>query len=296
MTSAVCRLFGMSGVPAEVEATFWLLEAPDSLALQSRREPDGTGLGVFEAGQARVMKQAIAAYEDRAFAEEARTVRSKTFVAHVRFASTGGLDTKNTHPFTLQNRLFAHNGVIGDLERLERELGAYRQLVGGDTDSERFFALVTKAAEDHGGDVGVGITAAARWVATNLPLFALNLILTTADELWALRYPATHELWVLNREAGGPHGCRHLELASAAGRIRVRAGDLALAPAVVLASERMDENPAWRPLDPGELLHVDRHRHIDTRIALPDAPAHPLTLADLEPRAAASQRGPGAGA
>ena len=120
----MCRLFGMSGVPAEVEATFWLLEAPDSLAMQSRREPDGTGLGVFEHGQARVMKQAIAAYEDRAFAEEARSVRSTTFIAHVRFASTGGLDPKNTHPFALQNRLFAHNGVIGDLERLEASSSA----------------------------------------------------------------------------------------------------------------------------------------------------------------------------
>jgi predicted glutamine amidotransferase len=284
----------MSGVPAQVEATFWLIEAPDSLAMQSRREPDGTGLGIFEDGQARVMKQAIAAYEDHAFAEEARSVRSGTFVAHVRFASTGGLDTKNTHPFVLQNRLFAHNGVIGDLERLERELGSYRRLVGGDTDSERFFALVTKATDDNGGDVGAGIAAAAAWAAANLPIFAVNLILTTAEELWALRYPATHELWVLDREAGGPHGCRHLELASAAGQMRVRAGELAQAPAVVLASERMDENPGWRLLASGELLHVDRHRRIHTRIALPDAPAHLLTLADLEPRAAASQRTGGA--
>jgi predicted glutamine amidotransferase len=286
----------MSGVPAQIGATFWLLEAPDSLSRQSRHEPDGTGLGIFESGQARVMKQAIAAYEDRAFAEEARTVRSSTFVAHVRFASTGGLDPKNTHPFCLQNRLFAHNGVVGDLDRLEHELGTYRDLVVGDTDSERLFALVTKATADHGGDVGAGIAAAAGWVAANLPVFALNVILTTAHELWALRYPGTHELWVLDREAGGPHGGRHLELASAAGRIRVRAGDLAQAPAVVLASERMDENPGWRLLDPGELLHVDGHRRIHTRIALPDAPAHLLTLADLEPRAAASQRASGGGA
>jgi predicted glutamine amidotransferase len=283
----------MSGVPAQVGATFWLLEAPDSLAMQSRREPDGTGLGIFADGRARVMKQAIAAYEDRAFAEEARSVRSTTFIAHVRFASTGGLDTKNTHPFDLQNRLFAHNGVIGDLERLERELGSYRQLVGGDTDSERFFALVTKATDDHRGDLGVGIVEAARWTAANLPLFALNLIVTTAADLWALRYPATHELWVLDRGPGGPHGSRHLELASSAGRMRVRAGDLAQAPAVVLASERMDENPGWRLLEPGELLHVDQERRIHSRIVLPDAPAHPMTLADLEPHAAASQREPG---
>ncbi|MDQ1741328.1 MAG: hypothetical protein QOE53_2980 [Pseudonocardiales bacterium] len=40
----MCRLFGMSGGARRVRATFWLLEAPDSLARQSRREPDGTGV------------------------------------------------------------------------------------------------------------------------------------------------------------------------------------------------------------------------------------------------------------
>jgi hypothetical protein len=40
----VCRLFGMSGGRRRVRASFWLLEAPDSLALQSRGEPDGAGL------------------------------------------------------------------------------------------------------------------------------------------------------------------------------------------------------------------------------------------------------------
>jgi predicted glutamine amidotransferase len=285
----VCRLFGMSGAPRTVRATFWLIEAPDSLRVQSRREPDGTGLGFFQDGQPRVVKQPIAAYRDEAFAREARTVASTTFVAHVRFASTGALELRNTHPFTQAGRVFAHNGVIGGLEELERELGDDRRLVEGDTDSERFFALVTRRIAEHGGDVGRGLAAAAGWVAERLPLYALNVILTTPDELWALRYPDTHELWLLDRAAGGPHGGRHLEMTSASGRVHVRAHDLAAAPAVVLASERMDENPAWRLLEPGELVHVDAGRRVRSRIALDRAPAHLLTLAELDPRAAASQ-------
>jgi predicted glutamine amidotransferase len=198
----VCRLFGMSGAPRTVRATFWLIEAPDSLSMQSRREPDGTGLGFFEDGQAQVVKRPIAAYQDQAFAREARTVASTTFVAHVRFASTGGLEMQNTHPFMQENRVFAHNGVIAELDELERELGDYGRLVAGDTDSERFFALITKAIDGHHGDVGRGITAAARWVAERLPLYSLNVILTTPRELWALRFPDTHELWLLDREPG----------------------------------------------------------------------------------------------
>src|SRR4051812_14030034 len=173
----MCRLFGMSGGRQAVGATFWLLEAPDSLARQSRREPDGTGVGWFEDGRAHVAKQPLAAYQDEAFAREARELRSTTFVAHIRYATTGALLPQNTHPFEQRGRLFAHNGVVEDLERREGELGDDFALVHGDTDSERLFALITRETERHGGDSGAGIVAAARWGAAELQMFAINLIL-----------------------------------------------------------------------------------------------------------------------
>jgi hypothetical protein len=52
----------------------------------------------------------------------------------------------------------------------------------------------------------------------------------------------------------------------------------------------MDEDPHWRLLIPGELLHVAADQRLTSQIALDRIPAHPLTLADLHPRAAASQR------
>lgn len=287
----MCRLFGLSSSPARTNATFWLLDAPDSLDAQSHREPDGTGLGYFTGdGTPEVHKAPIAAYEDRVFAREAREVESATFLAHIRFASTGGLDVRNTHPFQQDGRLFAHNGVIEGLDALDRQLGQDLSLVHGDTDSERFFALVTRETAAHGGDVSAGIVAAARWTAAHLPLYALNVIVVTAGELWALRYPATHELYVLPRPAGGRHGSRHLDHSGRHGRLRVHSAELSERPAVVVASEPMDENPHWRLMDPGELLHVDGEGRITSQIALFDPPAQPLTLADLRPAAAASQR------
>src|SRR5205085_2832613 len=145
---------------------------------------------------------------------------------------------------------------IEDLPRLERELGDDRALVHGDTDSERFFALITRETERHAGDVGAGIATAARWVAAQLPVFALNLVIAGPEDLWALRYPDVHELWVLERRPGGPHGMRHLDAASAAGRVRVRSGQLAGDPAVIVASEPLDEDPGWRQMAAGELVHV----------------------------------------
>jgi predicted glutamine amidotransferase len=184
--------------------------------------------------------------------------------------------------------------VLTGLDRLHDELGEalggpVEQLVRGDTDSERVFALITAYAR-RGGGLGRAIVDAVGWIAANLPVYALNLILTTPTDLWALRYPDTHPLYVLARPAGGHHGHRHLEHASAPGTVRVRSGDLADAPAVVVASERMDEDPHWRPLAAGELLHVADDQHVTSQIAFHEPPAHLLTLADLHPQAAASQQ------
>jgi predicted glutamine amidotransferase len=287
----MCRLFGMSAGNRRARATFWLLDAPDSLSAQSHREPDGTGLGWFdEDGSPHVSKQPIAAYGDAEFAREAREITSKTFIAHIRFASTGALLARNTHPFEEDGRLFAHNGVIEDLPALEAHLGAARGLVKGDTDSERLFALITREIAARDGDVDGGIEAACAWVAANLPLFAINFVLATADGLWALRYPATHPLYLLQRAPGTP-----LEHSSSLGS-RVHSKDGAERPLVVIASERMDSDPAWGPLASGELIHITDTLEVVRRRILEHPPARLLTLAELSPTAQASQAKPaGAG-
>jgi glutamine amidotransferase len=160
--------------------------------------------------------------------------------------------------------------------------------VRGDTDSERFFALITRETR-RTGDVSEGIAAAARWVAEHLPLYAINLVLISAEGLWALRYPESHDLLVLERDPGGADGNSHLEHSSPRGRIRVHSADLADCAAVVVATEKMDDDPGWSPLASGELLYVDPDLRV-TRTRVIDAPpAHPLTLADLGAVAAASQ-------
>jgi len=280
----MCRLFGMSAGEERAKASFWLLGAPDSLSVQSHREPDGTGLGWFDAAGAPLMsKQPVAAYGDAAFAREARELESRTFVAHVRFASTGALELKNTHPFEQAGRLFAHNGVVEDLPTLDAHLGAALELVGGDTDSERLFALITRETAAADGDIEQGIADACSWVAANLPVFALNLVLTTADGLWALRYPQTHELYVLEREPGST-----LEHRSSLGS-RVRSEHGATRPLVVIASEKMDEDPGWRSLASGELLHVGPNLEVHSRRILDAPPAQLLTLEQLGAQARASQ-------
>ncbi|MBL7496113.1 class II glutamine amidotransferase [Frankia sp. CNm7] len=285
----MCHMFALTSGARPVEATFWLLDAPDTDRAQTARAPDGAGLAVFgQGGTPHVIKQPITSRIGADFAHQPRTVVSSTFVAHVRHASTGRANLANTHPFQHENRVFAHNGVIEGLDRLEAQLGEDRAMVQGDTDSERYFALINREIAARDGDVGAGIVAAVQWIAANLPLYSVNMVLATADELWALRYPDTNRLYMLRREPGGRHH-RHLDHASPFSEIRARSLDLADRPAVAVESERMDEDPAWRLMTSGELLHVAPDLTVTSRVVISIPPAHQLSLDDLRPEAARSQ-------
>ncbi|WP_433478872.1 class II glutamine amidotransferase [Spirillospora sp. CA-142024] len=283
----MCRLFGMTTGGPRVHATFWLLDAPDSLRFQSRRMPDGTGLGWFSLGEEPVRDRApVAAFQDCDFNAEARHVVSHTFVSHVRYASTGAPDVHNSHPFVMHDRLFAHNGVVRGLDVLGSWLtDVDRALMQGETDSEMVFAYITAEIRRRG-DTASGLITAVRRIAAELPLFALNVLLAESKRLWALRYPGTHELWVLTPDLTEPGATRRLDSGREPGGLEV-AAHREPTPACVLASERLDDDPGWRLLEPGELLMVDG---LEASSVFPfGVPAHPLTLADLSAAESTSQ-------
>lgn len=286
----MCRLFGLHGGTRACTATFWLLDAPDSLSQQSRRNPDGTGLGVFdEHAQPHLYKEPIAAWRDAAFATEAHEVSATTVIAHVRYATTGSLDIRNTHPFLQDGRIFAHNGVLEGLDVIDarvRELGT-ADLVLGDTDSERVFALITASIRARDGDVTAGLVAAMAWLAEHVPIYAVNVLLSTATDMWALRYPQTHELYILDRSDGATPRDREFDLRTM--RIHARSEHLCTRPSVVFATERMDDDPRWRLLEPGELIHVDAALRVTRGLVLPDPPKRLLSRQDLSPAVADSQ-------
>ena len=273
----MCRLFGLTAGQARVKATFWLLDAPDSLQAQSHRNVDGAGLGFFgPAGEPVLDKQPEPAFSDPEFIREARQAESSSFVAHVRWATAGGRTVRNTHPFVMDGRVMAHNGGFGELAQLDTELGSYARLVLGDTDSERYFALITKETDAHGGDVGAGITAAASWIAERLPVSALNAIVARPGELWALRYPGQHALHILERPADPGPGEPGLHVRSATSSVHVP--ELDRTASVVIASEQLDGESGWQMLAPGELVHVRPDLSVHSQIAIPQPPAHLVPL------------------
>jgi predicted glutamine amidotransferase len=300
----VCRLLGLNAGRHPVSASFWLIEAPDSLEVQSHRNVDGSGIGFFGSSGAPVVdKQPEPAFADREFVREAKQARSVTFIAHVRYATAGNRALANTHPFTMGGRIMAHNGGFGELGTLEEQLGRYRELVQGDTDSERYFALITQQIDAHGGDIGAGIAAAARWIGERLPLSSLNAIVATAGELWALRYPGQHALHVIERPAGAssppapgtpavagtraatgsPPGTAATGLHARSATSSVHAPELHALPSVVVASEQLDGEQGWRMLAPGELVHVRPDLTVESAVVIPEAPAHLVPLPSGNP-------------
>ena len=140
----MCRLFALHAGSHDVGADFWLLEAPTSLAAQSEVNADGFGIAALSAEAALLLiRNPVQAAGDRIYRGVARNVEACQFLVHLRYADTGGVSLPNTHPFLQDGRVFAHNGVVGDLERLEHRLGEHLAMVSGETDSERVFALST---------------------------------------------------------------------------------------------------------------------------------------------------------
>ena len=280
----MCRLFGLTAGTVPVQATFWLLDAPDSLEVQSYRNVDGSGIGFFGPDGAVVLdKQPEPAFGDAEFIHEARHASSTAFVAHVRLATAGGRQVVNTHPFAMDGRIMAHNGGFGEVERIETQLGSYAGHVLGDTDSERYFALITRQIAEHGGDVGAGIVAAARWIAANLPVTSLNAVVAEPDQLWALRYPDQHALHVLRRSAGpGTASTKPgLHVRSATSSVHVPALDSA--QSVVVASEQLDGESGWRMLAPGELVHVRPDLTVESAVVMTEPPARLVPLSGRNP-------------
>lgn len=286
----MCRLFALHS-DHPVTADLWLLDAPYSLLNQSRFNADGTGLGwIDEEGQPRIRKRPVAAYASEAFTGFATTLRSRAMLAHLRLSSGTGHCDENTHPFLQDGIISAHNGVLEITEGMRQrvaELGAAHH-VQGSTDSEWMAALITGEVAAHGGDLRTGVTAALCWIAGHVPVYSVNVLVMKGEELVAVRLPATNELWILDRPAVVDTRDDALEQSSDSLTVRARSEDPRGARSVVIASEPLDDDPAWRLLDSGELVHLTADGRV--RSDRPFGPlAHALSIEDSGLSAAASQ-------
>lgn len=259
----MCRLYaGRSTHPRRVGCE--LLDAQNALVHQSRRDarglahPDGWGLGFHAEDGARCLRQIGPAFDSREFEEEVRKVRATTIVAHVRRATVGQPALENTHPFRHEDSLFAHNGHIGNFDRvrpklLEEMSAEHRDAILGRTDSEHFFHLLLCRAKQLPARSRAEILAGAvsdvrRWVSgSDGPSreVALNVLWTYGAELVGSRVGRT--LHYVERE--GPHVC------DIHGVVHEPPPEGEEYRAIVVASEPITHE-AWTPLPEGVVFRV----------------------------------------
>ncbi|WP_224360927.1 class II glutamine amidotransferase [Hyalangium versicolor] len=201
----MCRLFGFrSAVPAAVHTA--LVTEKNSLVIQSREHKDGWGIAAYGAEIRPTVAHGVGpAHSDPDFHRVSSLVSSHTVVAHVRQASVGAVELRNSHPFLFGRWSFVHNGTLKNFDRHRAAVESLirpdlRPNIHGTTDSERCFHLfLTRLAERCPLDGPAGLEDVARSVAETMQLVAsitdepgkdrsaMNFLITDGEVMVATR-------------------------------------------------------------------------------------------------------------
>lgn len=151
----MCRFVAYIG--SELLLANVLIKPEDSLIKQSLlakessilTNGDGFGVGWYApkiSPNPAVFLSIFPAWNDENLIHLASKIESNLFFAHVRSASTGGVNYFNCHPFIHKNWMFMHNGEISHFLSIKRPLknlldDEIYNWIRGETDSEHIFAL-----------------------------------------------------------------------------------------------------------------------------------------------------------
>lgn len=153
----------------------------------SRRHGDGWGMAwQGDDDGLQVRRAPEAAYGSAEYAHLVNTVRTRTLVIHLRWATLGyPVSMGNTHPFTADDVAFAHNGSIKDDGALTDSISVTAQrFQRGTTDSERYFLNVLSRLESEEPERALRLTV--EHIKARLSYTSLNCLLLTATSLYAL--------------------------------------------------------------------------------------------------------------
>jgi gamma-glutamyl hercynylcysteine S-oxide hydrolase len=253
----MCRMVAYLGGP-EVTLSSLVLEPEHSLLVQSYApkemmsgvvNADGFGVGWYvpwSGDEPAIYRSDYPLWSDRSFASIAPRIRARIIFAAVRSATPGlPVEESGTPPFASGPLMFVHNGAIEDFRRtamrpLRVSLSdeSYAGLLGT-TDSETIFAGLLDRLRKNPGDLGESIAetiSLVTGVCSELGVRAtLNLALTDGKVMTFARHSTE-----------GPSNSLYF----------VESGE-AFPRAVVVASERLDDDPGWRAVPDRHLLTVE---------------------------------------
>jgi glutamine amidotransferase len=190
----MCRLLG-SVSQDPISLRHELLDAENALLRESPAN-SGWGMSVYERAdheQPATVRFPNAASMNGDFGAVADT-RGRIHMAHVRKATFGGLSEPNTHPFTLAEYAFCHNGSIGRSDRL-LGLPDGRGPIG-ETDSERFFHRLLREVDPDPDRVCDGLRRAVTAAVDSGPLSGASFLFADGERLFAYRLGECELHWL----------------------------------------------------------------------------------------------------
>ena len=135
----MCELFGVSGVKKS-DCRRFLRE----FYSHGREHPHGWGIALIEGNSVRMRKEPVCSLESTFLKKRLSSpIRSNLLLAHIRLATKGSIEYKNTHPFILADNsgrtwTLEHNGTIFE----SGVLSGYVRRQDGSTDSERILCYL----------------------------------------------------------------------------------------------------------------------------------------------------------
>ena len=200
----MCRWLAYSGAPILIEDL--LYKPTNSLVVQSLHSQlgaettngDGFGVGWYsDQPTPGVFRSTEPAWNDRNLHELASQISSRRVLAHIRASTGSPVQQTNCHPFRHENWLMMHNGYIGSLHDVRRDLilaidPALFPEIEGTTDTELLFHLaLTHGLQD---DPPAAMARAVGLVeeighrrGVQYPI-QMTVATTDGDTTWAFRY------------------------------------------------------------------------------------------------------------
>jgi glutamine amidotransferase len=258
----MCRLFGFrSAVPAAVHPA--LVTEKNSLVIQSKEHKDGWGIAAYGVEPRPSVAHGVGpAHSDPDFHRVSSLVSSHTVVAHVRLASVGAVELRNSHPFLYGRWSFVHNGTLKNYEQHRHALEELirpdlRTNIHGTTDSERCFHIfLTQLASRAPLDGAVRVEEVASALAETMELIAaitdvpgqnrsaMNFLVTNGEVMVASRRNRTLFLSDGRRTAS----CQAAALLQHGAQVEQ----------LLIASEALCGNhTAWNEVSEDEVVGVD---------------------------------------
>ena len=132
-----------------------------------------------------LLRAATSGLGDAALTKTLTEQPAQARLVHLRLASEGmDCATRNTHPFRAGDLAFAHNGALVPEERMDDMIAPdLLASLEGETDSERYFAVLRTAMRQGDGDADEALVAAVRRIRERYPYASMNALLLAPDRL-----------------------------------------------------------------------------------------------------------------